>query len=398
LLAVAAVTVAWCVFATTGVAAARWQPPQKLTWYWQLTGTPKVEPVQASDIDGFDTSAATVAAFHARGQRVICYIDAGTAENWRPDYSTFPAGVLGSSNGWPGEQWLDIRQLSVLEPIMAARFQMCAQKGFDAVEPDNIDGFENSTGFPLTAADQLAYNEWIAQEAHSLGMAVFQKNDPDQAANLVPYFDGVIDEQCNEYSQCDSYQPYLAAGKPVLNAEYQSSLYPGFCSADQAAGIMGALFSTSLDGSTYQPCFGPSVTTPITPGSPSAPPGPGSRRLRGAAPRVAIMAGPLTGRRGLVRIGLRCAAGQSFCAGSVAMTAVGRFGAGRRGRARLGLGRAAFRVRRGRTVVVTVRLPRAALRRLGRRRRLAVVVSVTARDAAGRRGIWRRVDRLRIAG
>ena len=62
---------------------------------------------------------------------LICYIDVGTAENWRSDYSSFPASVMGSSNGWPGERWLDIRQLAVLEPIMTARFQMCREKGFD---------------------------------------------------------------------------------------------------------------------------------------------------------------------------------------------------------------------------------------------------------------------------
>ena len=225
-------------------AASHWTPPQQLTWYWQLTGPAKVEAVAATDIDGFDNSSSTVADFHAIGQRMICYIDVGTWENWRPDASQFPGTVLGNGNGWPGERWLDVRQLAVLEPIMTARFEMCQNKGFDAVEPDNIDGYQNNTGFPITAADQLAYDMWIAQEAHSLGMAVFQKNDPDQAAQLEPYFDGVIDEQCNQYSECSSYQPYLNAGKPVLNAEYEASLYPSFCAADRAAGIMGALYAT----------------------------------------------------------------------------------------------------------------------------------------------------------
>ena len=59
-------------------------------------------------------------------------------------------------------------------------------------------------------------------------MAVFQKNDPEQARRLAPFFDGVLDEQCNQYAECASFRPYLAAGKPVLNAEYRRRFFPGF--------------------------------------------------------------------------------------------------------------------------------------------------------------------------
>jgi hypothetical protein len=106
--------------------------------------------------------------------------------------------VLGRSNGWPGERWLDIRQLAVLEPIMTARFQMCREKGFDAVEPDNIEAYANRSGFPITAAQQLTYNEWIAGEVHFLGMSVLQKSDGEQTEQLEPHFDGALSEQCNQ--------------------------------------------------------------------------------------------------------------------------------------------------------------------------------------------------------
>jgi hypothetical protein len=239
-----------------GAARGPWAPPRHLTWYWQLQGTVNnSQPVAAYDIDGFDNTAAEVATLHAQGKHVICYIDAGTYEPGRPDASRFPPSSMGAAvEGWPGERWLDVRALSTLEPIMSARFAMCREKGFDAVEPDNIDGYSNNTGFPLTAQQQLTYNEWIAGEAHSLGLAVFQKNDGEQTGQLQSHFDGALNEQCNQYSECASFQPYLAAGKPVLNAEYGLST-SSFCAADNAAGIMGARYSLALNGSTFEPCW-----------------------------------------------------------------------------------------------------------------------------------------------
>lgn len=237
------------------VADAYWQMPARPTFYWQLQGKLDMGVGAAVyDVDGFETSAAEVAALHEAGRHVVCYIDVGTAEDWRPDYGEFPRSALGKSNGWPGERWLDIRQLAVIEPIMLARFRMCREKGFDAVEPDNIEAFSNKSGFPITAAEQLTYNEWVAQAVHSLGMAVLQKNDGEQAPELQPYFDGALTEQCNQYRECADFDPYLLAGKPVIDAEYR--LKPArFCAADEAAGIVGARFNLALNGRRFEPCW-----------------------------------------------------------------------------------------------------------------------------------------------
>jgi hypothetical protein len=232
-----------------------WRPPQRLTWYWQLQGKVKNGvSVGAYDIDGFENSAREVAALHALRRRVICYIDVGTAESFRPDYHLFPASVLGRTNGWPGERWLDIRRLGVLEQIMTARFRMCREKRFDAVEPDNIEAFSNGSGFSITAQQQLTFNEWVAGEVHSLGMAVLQKNDGEQSIQQQPYFDGALSEQCNELLECASFQPYLRARKPVLNAEYGLAR-SRFCAADNRASIMGARFNLDLNGNTFKPCW-----------------------------------------------------------------------------------------------------------------------------------------------
>jgi hypothetical protein len=173
------------------------------------------------DIDGADVRASVVRRLHRLGRRVVCYVDVGTWESWRSDASLFRKSVLGRPvAGWPGERWLDIRARRKLAPIMAARMRRCRDKGFDAVEGDNVDGFENDTGFPLTATDQLAYDEWFANEAHSLGLAAALKNDLDQARALLPYFDLAVLEQCFQYRECGKARRFVDARKAVLEVEY----------------------------------------------------------------------------------------------------------------------------------------------------------------------------------
>ncbi|MEU7277608.1 endo alpha-1,4 polygalactosaminidase [Streptomyces sp. NPDC045431] len=200
----------------------RWQPAPGQPWQWQLSGRldPSVD-VPVYDIDGFDHPRATVDDLHRRGRKVICYLSTGAWEDWRPDAATFPQEVIGRGNGWKGERWLDIRRTDVLEPLMAARLDMCRTKGFDAVEPDNMDGYANDTGFPLTAADQLRYNRLIARLAHERGLAVGLKNDLDQIPDLVQDFDFAVNEQCAQFRECERLRPFLTAGKAVFHVEYE---------------------------------------------------------------------------------------------------------------------------------------------------------------------------------
>ncbi|MEY9861650.1 hypothetical protein ABH935_007293 [Catenulispora sp. GAS73] len=243
-----------------------WQPNLQTSWNWVLSTVPSApfRNVQMYDVDGFNNSAANVSALHSAGIKAVCYLSAGTYENWRPDASQFPSAVLGSRNGWPGEKWLDVREIqksgSALRKIMDARLDMCRQKGFDMVELDNVDGYTNSTGFPLTATDQLYFNATLANDSHARGMSVLQKNDNEQIPQLLPYFDGALNEQCNQYKECTTaqngdygYDQYVAAGKPVFQAEYKLST-SSFCSKDNANDFNGVRFDINLDDKTFQPC------------------------------------------------------------------------------------------------------------------------------------------------
>ena len=167
-----------------------WQPPLQTSWQWELSVVPKPPflAVDMYDIDLFDTPASTVAALHDTrpGRRVTCYISAGSWEDWRPDAGEFPQRLLGRPlDHWPGERYLDIRRFhGALGRLMDARLDLCAAKGFDAVELDNVDEYTNRSGFRLTADDQLAYNVWLANEAHARGLSVALKNDNDQIPEL----------------------------------------------------------------------------------------------------------------------------------------------------------------------------------------------------------------------
>jgi hypothetical protein len=202
-----------------------WQPSPGTSWQIQYSGALDLSlNVEVYNLDLFDISADTVSVLHAQGRKVMCYFSAGSWEDWRPDAGNFPESVLGNPlEGWPGERWLDIRQIDILEPILKARLDLARQKGCDGIDPDNVEGYQNDSGFPLTYADQITFNRWVATEAHARGLGVGLKNDLAQISDLLSAFDWALNEQCFEYTECDLLLPFIQAGKPVFGIEYQGS-------------------------------------------------------------------------------------------------------------------------------------------------------------------------------
>jgi hypothetical protein len=172
------------------------------------------------DVDLFDTAVATIEQLQSNNHKVICYFSAGSYENWRDDANKFSAVDYGRNlEGWEGERWLDIRSANV-HRIMTARLDLAVSKGCDGVEPDNMDGYTNTSGFSLTSDDQLAYNRFLANAAHQRGLSIGLKNNLDQVLQLVEYFDFAVNEQCFEYDECALLAPFIEANKAVFNAEY----------------------------------------------------------------------------------------------------------------------------------------------------------------------------------
>ncbi len=206
------------------VSNGNWYRPSVLaTWQWQLQGSiNKSYAVEIYDVDLFDTSISLIKEIQSSGKKVICYFSAGSYESFREDKNKFLAEELGKKlDGWNKEKWLDIRSSNV-HSIMQDRMDLAKQKNCDGVEPDNMDGYTNKSGFDFTASDQLAFNKFIANEAHKRGLSVGLKNDLDQVNKLVDYYDFAVNEQCFQYRECSLLMPFIDNGKPVFNAEYQN--------------------------------------------------------------------------------------------------------------------------------------------------------------------------------
>ncbi|HEY2553519.1 MAG TPA: endo alpha-1,4 polygalactosaminidase [Streptosporangiaceae bacterium] len=301
-----------------------WYPPHlnkrhhPMRWDWQIG---RVRPLQRTgrravdiyDVDGFLTTAAQVRAIRTRWQastlrhpKAVCYLDLAW-EDYRPDGSpggpSFPRRVLGHVYfGFPQERWVDLRQLNALKPMLNRRIAMCARKGFDAVELDDIDSFDppSTTGFQLTPGDAQNFLAYAFNQVHRDGMTALWKNSPLLSWWGRHYTDGAVVEECYVFHQCfaasqrgsrhygitctglagptpcgwDDFTAdrtrHQPTGKWVGEAEYGADhfvcnpgqqcphrrLFRSFCRAVYAPphGFAAVKFDVDLDGATFLPC------------------------------------------------------------------------------------------------------------------------------------------------
>lgn len=167
----------------------------------------------------------------APGTYGICYVNGfqtqpEAADAWLDDH---PSAVLRdddgdpvSDPGWPDEMLLDTStaaKRAEIVRVLTASVARCADRGFDAVEFDNLDSWTRSHG-ALTRADNLALAAALVRVGHEHGLAVGQKNTPQLGASgrKTTGFDFVVAEECAHYRECSAYTK--AYGAHVIDVEY----------------------------------------------------------------------------------------------------------------------------------------------------------------------------------
>jgi Glycoside-hydrolase family GH114 len=213
-------------------------PPRHARFSYQLGGA--FSPERGVTIVDRDRMARPVAGLYN-----VCYVNAFQAQpeerRWwltrHRDLLLFRHGHAVIDAQW-NEQLLDTSTAAkrrALARIVGGWIAGCAHDGFQAIEPDNLDSWTRSRR-ALIAGDNLALAALLIARAHSLGLAIAQKN----AAEIAPKgrhigFDFAIAEECQPYAECGAYTH--SYGREVIEIEYPDNGGPAnFVAACRARG------------------------------------------------------------------------------------------------------------------------------------------------------------------
>ncbi len=213
-----------------------WQPEPGTSWQWQLSGEVDTSvDADMFDVDLFDTPDTKLEELSEAV--LICYFSAGSMEDWREDAADFPSSAVGwELDGWPGEYWVDVSDPQV-RSLMEARLDYAVERGCDGVEPDNVDGYANANGLGLRSSEQLDYNRFLADAAHTRGLSVGLKNDLDQVEDLVDWFDWALNEECASYDECGRLSAFTGSDKAAFHVEYVDAWSEAQDKADEVCGV-----------------------------------------------------------------------------------------------------------------------------------------------------------------
>ncbi len=229
-------------------AAAITPPPANAGFDYQIGGDyPLPAGVSVVSRDWFSGEPAAFPAYS------ICYVNAFQTQANEPgvdrpdERSNWPNRLvlseLGDDPHWGGEYLIDVSSAGKRRRAADWVDQMvdgCAEKGYAAVEYDNLDSWTRFDGGPLAREvpfekrQSLAFAKLLAKRAHAAGLAVGQKNTADitpaQAGKVG--FDFAIAEECAHYAECGRYRRVY--GDRVIAIEYHRDDFLEACRTDGA--------------------------------------------------------------------------------------------------------------------------------------------------------------------
>lgn len=264
-------------------------PPANGKWDYQIGGP--YAPATGVKVVSRDRTVAPVPGLYN-----ICYVNVmqtqpnesgqsmtnppyGTTAWWLQNH---PNVVLKNAAGVPivDAQWnevvFDVRtpaQRSELASVQMPWIQACKDAGYQAIEPDNIDAEVRSSGY-LTHSDVREYMKLLVPYAHSIGLAIGQKNAITSGSGtngaewltdgptfvtvngVTQGFDFAVAEECGAYAECDAFVNMY--GGRVFVVEYTTSGFTKGCNAwkNQLSVIQRNLDvrPSSASGFVYKEC------------------------------------------------------------------------------------------------------------------------------------------------
>lgn len=230
----------------------RWNPAPDAKFDLQFTTPMQLQrQVDFLVLDLADALPNEIQTVNDNGAAAVCYFNGGSVNTQDDDFELVEPLVIGRSlNTDPQERWLDIRQIDEIADLIRNRLDLCVDKGFQAALVGNLENFLFRSGFPIGQRQQLAFNQFIADEAHARGLGIGLWNSRSQITPLSNNYDFVLVSDCFSEGWCNETQPFVDMGKPAFIVEFAEAERNDveFCRASQTFGAMGIIKRRILDG------------------------------------------------------------------------------------------------------------------------------------------------------